>query len=63
MDEVIHFHDQFYLLASSSRIDDRRLKDGETFAVFDRYGDILNPVGLGERPGEGRRPIPRPVRP
>src|SRR5206468_4324067 len=35
---------------SSPRVDVRTrvLKDGETFAVFDRYGD-LQPVGLGEQ--------------
>jgi glycogen debranching enzyme len=51
LDDVIRLRDQFYILASSSRIDDRTrvLKDGDTFAVFDRYGDIRNPVGLGER--------------
>jgi glycogen debranching enzyme len=51
LQEVIHHSDQFYILATSSRIDDRTrvLKDGDTFAVFDRYGDIRNPVGLGER--------------
>jgi glycogen debranching enzyme len=51
LDDVIRLRDQFYILASSSRIDDRTrvLKHGDTFAIFDRYGDIRNPVGLGER--------------
>ena len=42
MDDVIRWNDQFYILASSSLADDRVevLKQGETFAVFDRYGDI-----------------------
>jgi glycogen debranching enzyme len=51
LDDVIRLQDQFYILASSSRIDDRTqvLKEGDTFAIFDRYGDIHNPVGLGQR--------------
>ena len=42
MDEVLRIDDQFYVLATSPMIDDRTrvLKQGETFAVFDRYGDI-----------------------
>ena len=42
MEDVIQFKDQFYILATSSLMDDRTrvLKHGETFAVFDRYGDI-----------------------
>lgn len=42
MSEVIRWNDQFYILASSSLADNRVevLKHGETFAVFDRYGDI-----------------------
>jgi len=42
MNDVISWNDQFYILASSSMADDRVevLKEGETFAVFDRYGDI-----------------------
>lgn len=49
MDDVIRIHDQFYILATSSRVDDRTrvLKDGDSFAVFDRHGDI-HPLGLGE---------------
>jgi glycogen debranching enzyme len=51
LEDVIRLRDQFYILASSSRIDDRTrvLKEGDTFAVFDRHGDIRNPVGLGEQ--------------
>ena len=57
-DEVIRVEDQFYILATSSRVDDRTrvLKEGDTFAIFDRYGDIRS-FGLGE-PGlyhEGTR--------
>jgi glycogen debranching enzyme len=41
--------DQFYILATSARTDDRTrvMKQGNTFAVFDRFGDI-EPVGNGE---------------
>jgi glycogen debranching enzyme len=41
--------DPFYILAQSPSADEqtRVLKDGDTFAVFDRYGDV-KPVGLGE---------------
>ena len=43
-DEVIRVNDAYYILATSTRVDDRRrvLKHGNTFAVFDRYGDIEN---------------------
>ena len=49
-DEVVSMHEQFYIQATSSRADDRTrvLKHDETFAVFDRFGD-LQPVGLGEQ--------------
>ena len=42
MKDVIRWNDQYYILASSSLTDGRTevLKQGETFAVFDRYGDI-----------------------
>jgi hypothetical protein len=48
--DVIRIRDEFYILAASSLADDRTrvLKQGETFAVFDRYGDI-QPTGLGEQ--------------
>ncbi len=41
--------DQFYIVATSSRTDDRTrvMKQGDTFAVFDRFGDIES-VGTGE---------------
>ncbi|MEW5849618.1 MAG: amylo-alpha-1,6-glucosidase [Myxococcota bacterium] len=50
MDDVIRLEDQFYILATSPRVDVRTrvLKEGDTFAVFDRYGDI-QPVGTGEQ--------------
>ena len=46
---VIRLHEQYYILASSSRVDDRTrvLKHGETFVVVDRFGDMA-PVGIGE---------------
>ena len=50
MEEVIRLHDQYYILATSSRADERTrvLKHGDTFAIFDRYGDVV-PVGLSEQ--------------
>ena len=49
-DELLKHQDTFYILATSTRADDRTrvLKHGETFAVFDRFGDV-QPVGLGEQ--------------
>ncbi len=49
-DELLEHHDKFYIQATSSRTDDRTrvLKQGDTFAVFDRFGDV-QPVGLGEQ--------------
>src|SRR5580765_5772908 len=40
----------FYIQAASSPLDQTTfvLKHGDTFAVFDRYGDI-DPEGLGEK--------------
>lgn len=48
LEDIIRVKDQFYILATSSLADDRTrvLKHGETFAVFDRHGDIRQ-VGLG----------------
>jgi glycogen debranching enzyme len=48
-EEVIQVNDQFYILATSPRVDEqtRVLKQGDTFAVFDRFGDV-QPAGLGE---------------
>ena len=50
MSEVIQIGSQHYILATSSRADDRTwvLKSGDSFAVLDRYGDI-QPIGLGEQ--------------
>jgi glycogen debranching enzyme len=46
MDDVIRVEDHNYILATSSLADNRTriLKHGETFAVFDRYGDIQAPA-------------------
>ena len=48
-DEIIRVDEQYYVLASSSRVDDRTrvLKQGETMALMDRFGDMA-PIGLGE---------------
>lgn len=48
--DVIEVGDQFYIRAQSSLADDRTrvLLDGDTFAIFDRYGDIHS-VGLGKQ--------------
>ncbi|MGH7586311.1 MAG: amylo-alpha-1,6-glucosidase [Gemmatimonadales bacterium] len=50
MDEFIWVGDQYYIRASSDRMDDRTrvLKHGDTFAVFDRHGDV-RAMGLGEQ--------------
>ena len=42
VEEVVEIGDRYYVLASSSAADhlDRVLKHGESFAVFDTYGDI-----------------------
>lgn len=49
MNDVILIDDQWYVLATSSRTDDstRVLKQGETFTLFDRYGDIQH-IGIGD---------------
>lgn len=48
--DVIEVGQQFYIRASSSLADDRTrvLLNGDTFAVFDRGGDI-QPVGFGQQ--------------
>jgi glycogen debranching enzyme len=48
--DVIRVQDEYYILASSSLADERTriLKEGETFAVFDRFGDIHR-VGRGQQ--------------
>jgi glycogen debranching enzyme len=49
-DEIIRVQDEFYILATSSRMDEhaRVLKHGDTFALADRLGNIQR-VGLGEQ--------------
>jgi glycogen debranching enzyme len=49
MVEKIQLGEQWYILATSSPADERRrvLKHNETFAAFDRFGDIQS-IGLGE---------------
>ena len=49
MGDIIRFQDKFYVLASSPLADNRTrvLKYGETFGVFNRYGDIET-VGQGQ---------------
>ncbi len=46
---VVEIDGRYYILATSNLADesDRVLKHGESFAIFDRWGDII-PVGMGE---------------
>jgi glycogen debranching enzyme len=48
MSHYIKYKNQYYILASSSLADDRTmvLKHGDSFGVFDRYGDV-HPIGQG----------------
>ena len=48
-DEILRVSDRFYILSTSARIDDRTrvLKHNDTFAVFDRFGDVEG-SGAGE---------------
>jgi hypothetical protein len=48
--DVIEVGQHFYIRASSSLADDRTrvLLNGDTFAVFDRGGDV-QPVGFGQQ--------------
>ncbi len=50
MDDVIKVDDRWYVSASSSHADNRTrvLKQGETFALFNRYGDIQR-ISIGEQ--------------
>jgi glycogen debranching enzyme len=50
MSEIIRVSDQYYILATSPLADTqtRVLKQGETFAVFDLYGDVRK-LGRGEQ--------------
>jgi glycogen debranching enzyme len=47
--DIVEIGNRYYVLASSSLADERDqvLKHQDSFALFDRYGDI-KPVGLGE---------------
>lgn len=49
-DDVVLINDQWYVLTTSARIDERTrvLKHGETFAVFDQHGDIQH-LGMEEQ--------------
>lgn len=49
VEDILEVEDRYYILATSALADtsDRVLKHGDTFGVFDRYGDI-KPIGLGE---------------
>jgi glycogen debranching enzyme len=49
-EDVIQIEEHFYIRATSSRADERTrvLKHGDTFGVFDRYGDVQS-IGLGEQ--------------
>ena len=46
---VVEIGGRYYILATGVTADenDRVLKQAESFAIFDRFGDI-KPVGLGE---------------
>jgi len=48
-EEVVRVRDSFYILSTSARLDDRTrvLKSDDTFANFDRFGDIER-FGTGE---------------
>jgi glycogen debranching enzyme len=50
MEDLIQFQDQFYILATASRAGERSavLQHGDTFALFDRYGDV-GALGAGEQ--------------
>ena len=50
VNDVIEVNNQFYILAEASHADDTAfvLKSGDTFGLFDHYGDI-RPWGLGEQ--------------
>jgi glycogen debranching enzyme len=49
MVERVQLGEQWYILATASPADERRrvLKHEDTFALFDRFGDI-QPIGMGE---------------
>ncbi|MGC1685036.1 MAG: glycogen debranching N-terminal domain-containing protein, partial [Candidatus Acidiferrales bacterium] len=49
MTDIVRVEDEYYVRASSALADDRTrvLKYGDTFAVFNRYGDI-EALGLSQ---------------
>src|SRR5262249_9042975 len=62
MTDIVRVENEYYVRATSALADDRTrvLKCGDTFAVFNRYGDIeaLGPVQFGLFYMEAR-PLPR----
>ena len=48
LQDVVRIEDGFYILSTSSRVDDRTvvLKQGDAFAIFDRSGDVED-IGAG----------------
>ena len=62
MEDVIQVQDQFYILSTASRAGERTavLQHGDTFALFDLYGDI-GMFGTGEQGlyHEGTRHVSR----
>jgi glycogen debranching enzyme len=49
MQDIIRLTDNYYIVATASTMDEVRvLKQGDSFGVFDRSGDI-QPTGLGEQ--------------
>ena len=42
VEEIIRVQDQYYILSTSARVDDRMLvlKHGDAFSLVDRFGDI-----------------------
>ncbi|MDH5392482.1 MAG: amylo-alpha-1,6-glucosidase [Gammaproteobacteria bacterium] len=50
MDDAILIKKKWYVLATSSRADDRTrvLKQGDTFGLFDRHGDVQH-IGIGDQ--------------
>jgi glycogen debranching enzyme len=49
VDDIVEIGNRFYILATSSLggAGEQVLKHGESFALFDRFGDV-KPIGLGE---------------
>src|SRR5690606_11982944 len=50
VDDIVEIGNRFYILATSSLGDggdQQVLKHGESFALFDRFGDV-KPMGMGE---------------